>query len=121
MYSYTIVTDDSLHYRKNYGIFWMHNGNTRIWHFDLLQMAWRQQQASIVALMQLLHLATWAKKQFPEFKIHYWLYMNIQFFFYPALHCEPMQNLYAFNNSLRASHKICDRSVDNNLSAKIKW
>ena len=34
----------------SYGIFGKHNGNTR-WHFDLMEMAWHQQQKSIVTLM----------------------------------------------------------------------
>ena len=32
---------------KKYGIFEKHNGDTRIWHFDLLKMAWHQSQTSI--------------------------------------------------------------------------
>ena len=38
---------------KRYGIFEKHNGNTRIWHFDLLEMARQQPQTSIITLMQL--------------------------------------------------------------------
>ena len=38
---------------KKYGIFWKHNGNSRIWHFDLLEKAWHQPQTSSVTLMQL--------------------------------------------------------------------
>ena len=36
-----------------YGISWNGNGNTQIWHFDLLEIAWQQAQIIIVTLMQL--------------------------------------------------------------------
>ena len=38
---------------KSYGIFGKHNGNSRVWHFDLLEMAWHQPQTSIITFMQL--------------------------------------------------------------------
>ena len=37
---------------KSYGIFGKHNGDTRIWHFDLLEMIWQQPQTSIVTWIQ---------------------------------------------------------------------
>ena len=45
----------------NYGISGKHNGSTRIWHFDLRNMAWHQLQISIVTLMQLSRLVLWTK------------------------------------------------------------
>ena len=42
-----------VHYRQRYGILEKHNGNTRIWDFDLLEMAGHQPKVSIAALMQL--------------------------------------------------------------------
>ena len=50
-----------IHYRQKYGISGKHNGNTRIWHFDLLAMAWRQPQNFFVTLMQLSRVVLWAK------------------------------------------------------------
>ena len=38
---------------NSYESFGNHNGNTRIWHFDLLKMAYHQPQTSIVTLRQL--------------------------------------------------------------------
>ena len=46
---------------KGYGIFWQHKGNTRIWHFNLLEMAWHQPQTSIVILMQIVCVMLWEK------------------------------------------------------------
>ena len=40
-------------YPPKYGLFGKHNGNSRIWHFGLLEMAWNQPQMSILTLMQL--------------------------------------------------------------------
>ena len=40
---------------------------------------------------------------------------------YLFLHFEYMTILCGLNNSLVASHKIGDRSLNNNLSAKTKW
>ena len=39
----------------------MHNGNSRIWHFDLLEMAWHQPQTSIVSVMQISRVLLWMK------------------------------------------------------------
>ena len=36
-----------------------HNGNFRIWHFDLLEMAWNQPQTHLVGLMQPSHVVLW--------------------------------------------------------------
>ena len=36
-----------------------HNGNTSIWHFDLLEIVWHQTQASIVTLMELSCVVLW--------------------------------------------------------------
>ena len=36
---------------QKFGIFGKHNGNSRIWHLDLLQMAWHQPQINMVTLM----------------------------------------------------------------------
>ena len=36
---------------QKFGIFEKQNGNSRIWHFNLLQMAWHQPQINMVTLM----------------------------------------------------------------------
>ena len=43
----------------NYGISEKHNGNTRIWHFNLLEIAWHQSQTNIVALIKLSCVVLW--------------------------------------------------------------
>ena len=43
-----------LHCQTKCKIFGKLNGSTRIWHFDLLEMAWHQLQTSIVTLIKLL-------------------------------------------------------------------
>ena len=69
--------------------------------------------------------------QCPILKIHIRVLMNASFFLifrmkypqppgYPSLHCESMVILCVFNDSLLPSRKNCDRSPDNNLSAKTK-
>ena len=50
-----------IHCRKKYGLFEKHNGNTRIWQFKLLEMAWFQPQTGIVALMQHSRVVLWTK------------------------------------------------------------
>ena len=45
-------TIQDTHYRQNYWITRKHNRNTRIWFFDLLEMAKHQPQTSFVTLMQ---------------------------------------------------------------------
>ena len=50
-----------IHCRQKYWIFGQHSGNTRIWHFDLLDMAWHQPQTSIVTLIQLSCTVSWTK------------------------------------------------------------
>ena len=41
-----------IHYRPKVWNILKPNGNTRTWHFDLLEIAWHQPQTSIVTLMQ---------------------------------------------------------------------
>ena len=36
---------------QKFGIFGKYNRNSRIWHFDLLQMAWHQPQMDMVTLI----------------------------------------------------------------------
>ena len=36
---------------QKFGIFGKHNGNSRIWHLKLLQMAWHQPQINMMTLM----------------------------------------------------------------------
>ena len=60
-----------------YGMFGKYNGNTRIWHFDLQEMAWHQPQSNIVTSMQISCIALWAKKiklWCPKLKIHNRIY-----------------------------------------------
>ena len=49
-------TNIHIYYRQKYGISENHNGNTCIWHFDLLEMAWHHPQSSIVTLMKLSYV-----------------------------------------------------------------
>ena len=46
--------------RKN-GISGKHNGNTHIWHSDLLEMDWHRPQTSIITLKQLSRVELWTK------------------------------------------------------------
>ena len=48
---------------ENVSIWWRHhdNGNSYIWHLDLLKMACHQLQTSIVTLMQLSRAVLWTK------------------------------------------------------------
>ena len=65
----------------------MHNGNSRIWHFDLLEMAWHQPQTSIVSVMQISrvllwmnnHLAMSNKSKYQNLVFPLW-FRNISFF-----------------------------------------
>ena len=41
-----------IHYRQKIWNIWKHNGSSRIWHFDLLKMAWHRPKRSIVSLME---------------------------------------------------------------------
>ena len=47
--------------RKKYGISGKHHRSTRIWYFDLLEMAWHQPLTSIVILMQFSLVMLWTK------------------------------------------------------------
>ena len=71
-----------IHYRQKYRIFGKRNGNTRIWHFHLLDMAWHQPKTSIVTLMQLSLVVLWARNfnlHCPKLKAHSWIYKNLSF------------------------------------------
>ena len=46
---------------RKYGMFVEHNGNTRIRHFDLQEIAWRQPQTSVMILLRLLTVVLWTK------------------------------------------------------------
>ena len=42
---------------KNIEYLQKHNGNTRTWLFDLLEIAWHQPQTGVVVLMHIVHVA----------------------------------------------------------------
>ena len=50
-----------IHYRQKHGIFGKHWGNTRIRHFDLLEMAWHHPQTCIVTIIQYSRVVLWTK------------------------------------------------------------
>ena len=52
------------YFRKSYGILGKLNGNTRLWHFNLLDMAWHQPQTRVFTLMQLSCVVLWVKMHF---------------------------------------------------------
>ena len=47
---------------KKYGVFGKHTQNTRIQHFDQLEMAWHQLQTNIVTLVHLTRVVLWMKR-----------------------------------------------------------
>ena len=53
----------NVHHWKEYEMSGKDNGNTRIWHFDFLEMAWHQPQTNSVTLMQLSRVVLWIRKQ----------------------------------------------------------
>ena len=109
------------------GMFGKHNGNTRIRHFDLLEMVWHQPQTSIITLMQLPRVVFWAKNETcnvrnQRYKIDY---TGMYHFFYTSLkifHNFKGIHHYIVNLWNFCVHSIigCDQSMDNNLSTKTK-
>ena len=57
-----------IHYRQKYGIFRKHSVNTRICHFNLVEMVWHQRQTSIVTLIQISCVLLWTKSSICIFR-----------------------------------------------------
>ena len=56
---------------------WIAIGNTRIWHFDLLEIAWHYPQASIVTLLQPSHVVLCAKSTI--FNVQHFFILRLKF------------------------------------------
>ena len=86
-----------IQYRQKYGISGKHNGNTRIFRFVLVEMAWCQPKMMDV-------IDEKCNLQSPKLKIHIRIHRDVSFF---------QTKMYVFNNLFLASCKICDRSPGN--------
>ena len=65
---------------QKYGLFGKHNGNTRIWQFDLQEMAWHQPQTGNVGLMQQhSRVVLWTKDAIhTHMCVYIYIYMHTQ-------------------------------------------
>ena len=105
-----------------------HDGDTRTWHFKLLEMAWHQPQTGIVSLIQLSHVMSLKKKsnfQYPDLKVHNIFYRNVSFVIFrltfPTTARVSIIILWIYAHflstqwSLLSSRRIFDRSSGTNL------
>ena len=92
-----------MHYWQKHGISGEHNGNTRIWHFGLLEMAWHQTKTRLVTEIQ----CTYPQNSLYSQGIHHDI-VNLQEFcvFYVLL----MASNKLFNQSVTLHMRIAFKS-----------
>ena len=96
---------------ERYGIFGKHNGNTRIWHFDLLEVAWHQPQTHFVAFMQFSYVVLWTKMECAISEIRY-TQRNLQecIFLIPRMTFPTASRVYIITVWI-SEHLVCIQSL----------